>query len=39
VGVMKWVIGLPPGEYYEGMEFDYEVKFTCGGVIWHRRIK
>ena len=35
----EWTLGFPPGPYYVGQEFDYEVKFTVGGVIWHRRIR
>jgi hypothetical protein len=33
----EWKLGLPPGRYYEGMVDDFEVYFTVGGVIWHRR--
>ena len=32
-----WKRGLPPGPYYEGMTDDYEVYFTIGGAVWHRR--
>lgn len=34
----EWKRGLPPGKYYPGMENDYEVRFTVGGLIWHRRV-
>lgn len=34
-----WKHGLPPGRYYPGMEKDYEVYFSPGGLIWHRRIR
>lgn len=33
----NWKCGLPPGEYYEGMIQDFEVYFSPGGLIWHRR--
>lgn len=33
----KWKPGYPPGKYYEGMLDDYEVYFSVGGVVWHRR--
>lgn len=33
-----WKIGFPPGEYYQGMTDDYEVCFTPGGLVWHRRV-
>lgn len=32
-----WKRGLPPGAYYEGMVDDFEVYYSPGGVIWHRR--
>ena len=32
-----WKRGLPPGDYYPGMENDFEVYFSVGGAIWHRR--
>lgn len=34
---MPWKRGLPPGDYYDGMTHDFEVHFTAGGRIWHRR--
>lgn len=33
-----WKRGYPPGKYYEGMTDDFEVYFTIGGYIWHRRL-
>lgn len=33
-----WIHGYPPDDYYEGMENDFEVYFSPGGWIWHRRI-
>jgi hypothetical protein len=33
----QWKIGFPPGDYYEGMTDDFEVAFTVGGIVWHRR--
>jgi hypothetical protein len=32
----EWEPGLPPGEYYPGMENDYEVYFSPIGAVWHR---
>jgi hypothetical protein len=32
-----WLPGFPPGHYYDGMTDDFEVDFTAGGLIWHRR--
>lgn len=32
-----WKRGYPPGDYYEGMERDYEVYFSPGGIVWHRK--
>lgn len=33
----SWKLGLPPLDYYEGMEKDYEVRFTPIAV-WHRKL-
>lgn len=35
----EWTPGLPPGRYYPGMEREYEVYFSPGGRVWHRRIR
>lgn len=32
----EWLPGLPPGEYYPGMEDDFEVKYAPLA-IWYRR--
>lgn len=37
MGDNEWKRGLPPGRYYPGMEDDYEVYFSPGGLIWHKR--
>lgn len=31
-----WLPGLPPGDYYPGMEDDFEVRYAPMAV-WHRR--
>lgn len=36
--MIAWREGLPPGDYYVGMENDYEVQFTCIGIVYHRPI-
>lgn len=33
---VQWIPGYPPGDYYEGMENDFEVYFSPGGAVWHR---
>jgi hypothetical protein len=35
--VAQWKRGYPPGKYYEGMVDDFEVYFSPGGFVWHRR--
>lgn len=37
-GKGEWKRGFPPGPVYPGMENDYEVYFSPGGFVWHRRI-
>lgn len=34
---MTWKRGLPPGKYYPGMEHEYEVYYSPGGIVWHRK--
>ena len=34
---LRWERGFPPGDYYAGMTDDFDVYFSPGGQVWHRR--